>query len=271
MPFGTVSVLCLYWNSLGSLSHLTDLMDTYLPVYSELASGHGAGAEHIFRAEAALASGDDEARNSGLQGCIPGTQGGAIRSHSQRGSSPAEVAILRGDVETYGMTRESIVRNMKESGQRSVLRLGELCQATLDLSLGQTENIPQWLRDIAGIQRVVYTHSIPYALILYEHYLLLEGRHAELRRCEDLIMQQARAMNYILPRLYHALYLAIVEAREGACRTLPPIWKRLCSLPCRTGYIFRLPAWLPTSSRFLPSCRNRLRNCGPSVPAVNEE
>ena len=28
MPFGTVSVLCLYWNSLGSLSHLTDLMDT---------------------------------------------------------------------------------------------------------------------------------------------------------------------------------------------------------------------------------------------------
>ena len=114
------------------------------------------------------------------------------------------------------MTRESIVRNMKESGQRSVLRLGELCQATLDLSLGQTENIPQWLRDIAGIQRVVYTHSIPYALILYEHYLLLEGRHAELRRCEDLIMQQARAMNYLLPRLYHALYLAIVEAREGA-------------------------------------------------------
>ena len=28
MPFGTVSVLCLYWNRLGELSHLTDLMDT---------------------------------------------------------------------------------------------------------------------------------------------------------------------------------------------------------------------------------------------------
>lgn len=217
MPFGTVSVLCLYWNSLGSLSHLTDLMDTYLPVYSELASGHGAGAEHIFRAEAALASGDDEAAElMAYKAAYRARKEGQYGVILSADLLLAEVAILRGDVETYGMTRESIVRNMKESGQRSVLRLGELCQATLDLSLGQTENIPQWLRDIAGIQRVVYTHSIPYALILYEHYLLLEGRHAELRRCEDLIMQQARAMNYILPRLYHALYLAIVEAREGA-------------------------------------------------------
>ena len=124
----------------------------------------------------------------------------------------AEVAILRGDAESYEMTRENIVRNMKESEQRSVLRLGELCQATLDLGLGQSADIPLWLRDIAGIQRVVYTHSIPYALILYEHYLLLEGRYEELHRCEDLIMQQARAMHYILPRLYHTLYLAIAEA-----------------------------------------------------------
>lgn len=35
----------------------------------------------------------------------------------------AEVAILRGDAGSYEMTRENIVRNMKESGQRSVLRL----------------------------------------------------------------------------------------------------------------------------------------------------
>lgn len=28
--------------------------------------------------------------------------------------------------------------------------------------------------------------------------------------------QQARAMHYILPRLYHTLYLAIAEAREGS-------------------------------------------------------
>ena len=217
MPFGTVSVLCLYWNRLGELSHLTDLMDTYLPVYSDLASGHGAGAEHIFRAEASLASGDDgaaelmayratyRARREGQYGVILSAD-----------LILAEVAILRGDAESYEMTRENIVRNMKESEQRSVLRLGELCQATLDLGLGQSADIPLWLRDIAGIQRVVYTHSIPYALILYEHYLLLEGRYEELHRCEDLIMQQARAMHYILPRLYHTLYLAIAEAREGS-------------------------------------------------------
>lgn len=215
MPFGTVSVLCLYWNRLGDLSHLTDLMDTYLPVYSELASGHGAGAEHIFRAEASLASGDDKAAElMAYRATYRARREGQYGVILSADLILAEVAILRGDVEAYEITRESIVHNMKESGQRFVLRLGELCQATLDLGLGQTADIPLWLRDIAGIQRVVYTHSIPYALILYEHYLLLEGRHEELRRCEDLIMQQARAMNYILPRLYHTLYLAIAEARK---------------------------------------------------------
>ncbi len=216
MPFGTVSVLCLYWNKAGALSKLTVLMDTYLPVYSELASGHGAGAEHIFRAEAALACGDDRtaelmayratyrARGEGQYGVVLSAD-----------LVLAEIAILRGDAESYEVTRASIVHNIRESGQRSVLRLGELCQAALALGLGQTADIPPWLCDISGIQRVVYTHSMPYALILHEHYLLLTGRHAELRRCEDLITQQAHTMNYILPQLYHALYLAVAEAREG--------------------------------------------------------
>lgn len=217
MPFGTVSVLCLYWNKLGGLSHLTDLMDTYLPVYSELASGHGAGAEHIFRAEASLASGDDRtaellayratyrARKEGQYGVILSAD-----------LVLAEVAILRGDAEACETARESMVYNIRESGQRSVLRLGELCQAALDLGLGSVEDIPSWLCDISGIKRVVYTHSIPYALILYEHYLLLAGRLADLRRCEELITQQASTMNYILPTLYHTLYLAAAEVRDGA-------------------------------------------------------
>ncbi len=217
MPFGTVSVLCLYWNRTGALSQLTDLMDTYLPVYSELASGHGAGAEHIFRAEAALACGDDRtAELMAYRATYRARREGQYGIVLSADLVLAEIAILRGDAESYEITRGSIVHNMKESGQRSVLRLGELCQAALDLGLGQAADIPSWLCDISGIQRVVYTHSMPYALILYEHYLLLAGRHADLRKCEDLIMQQARTMNYILPRLYHALYLAAAEAREGS-------------------------------------------------------
>ncbi|WP_419525398.1 helix-turn-helix transcriptional regulator [Bilophila wadsworthia] len=119
------------------------------------------------------------------------------------------------DRQAYATACDSMVRNAEESRQRSVLRLGELCQAALDLSLGHTADIPPWLRDMAGIQKVVYAHSIPYAIIFHEHYLLREGRHAELHGLTELIMQQAAAMNYILPRLYHTLYLAGAEAKEG--------------------------------------------------------
>ncbi len=231
MPFGTVSVLCLYWNKLGGLSHLTDLMDTYLPVYSELASGHGAGAEHIFRAEAALASGDDStAELMAYRATYRARKEGQYGVVLSADLVLAEVAILRGDAEAYKTTRESIVHNIRESGQRSVLRLGELCQATLDLGLGSVADIPSWLCDISGIKRVVYTHSIPYALILYEHYLLLAGRLAELRRCEELIMQQARTMNYILPTLYHTLYLAAAEAKDGSMREACTYMKKALAL-----------------------------------------
>ncbi|MBQ9452966.1 MAG: hypothetical protein IJU65_06715 [Desulfovibrio sp.] len=223
MPFGTASVLCLYWNRIGGLSQLLDLMDTYLPVYSDLASGHGAGAEHIFRAEAALASGDDmTAELMAHKATYRGRNAGQYGVCLSADLILAEIGLLRGDIETYETARESLARNAHESGQHSVLRLGELCQAELDLSMGRTEDIPSWLRDAAGIQRVVYAHSIPYALIFHEHYLLLEGRYTELHGLEELIMQQANTMNYILPRLYYAIYLAIAEAKEGAMvRAIP--------------------------------------------------
>lgn len=123
MPFGTASVLCLYWNRIGGLNQLLEIMDTYLPVYSDLASGHGAGAEHIFRAEAALACGDDTTAE--------------LMAHK---------ATYRG-------------RN-------------------------------------AG-QYVVYAHSIPYALIFHEYYLLLEGRYTELQGLEDQILLQASTMEFL--------------------------------------------------------------------------
>ena len=217
MPFGTASVLCLYWNRVGGLSQLLDLMDTYLPVYSELASGHGAGAEHIFRAEAALAAGDDAtAELMAYKATYRGRQAGQHGVCLSADLVLAETGLLRGDAETYAAACDSMARSAYASGRHSVLRLGELCQAALELSLGRTEDVCPWLRDTAGIQRVVYAHSIPYALIFHEHYLLLEGRLAELRGLEGQILRQADAMHYILPRLYHALFMAAAEAREGA-------------------------------------------------------
>ena len=219
MPFGTASVLCLYWNRLGGLSQLLDLMDTYLPVYSSLASGHGAGVEHIFRAEAALACGDDKSAELMAHKAIY-----RARSSSQYAVCLsadlilAEIALLRGDAEAYEAARNSMAHNAEESRQRSILRLGELCQASLDLSLGEISDIPTWLRDTAGIQNVVYAHSMPYAYIFYEHYLLLKGHHKELYGLSEHIMQQSSTMNYLLPQLYHFLYMSIAKLKDGKKR-----------------------------------------------------
>ena len=224
MPWavGVASYIGVYWNASGNLRQELDAMDDCLPIYSELASGHGAGAEHVFRAEAYLACGQDaeaealchkameRARNAGQAGvclCAQVVQ--------------AEIAILRGKATAYAAIRAAITQTAEASGQRSVMRMGELCLAVLDLNLGITATAPPWLCTMEGIRNTLYAHAVPYGLMIHGHWLLHEGRNAALSglagHLADLSRRTnlARNMNYVLLQVYRSIYLAVAESRMG--------------------------------------------------------
>jgi LuxR family maltose regulon positive regulatory protein len=123
----------------------------------------------------------------------------------------ARIALLRGDGKAYDAARQSVARDAKEARQRAVSRMGELCLALLDMSLGRTADIHDWLRDVEGIRNVLYIPGQPYALMLYGKFLLLERRHTELYGITELVMDVTRRMNCLLPQVYQLIYLAAAK------------------------------------------------------------
>lgn len=222
MPWavGVASYIAVYWHRSGDLQHELDAMDDCLPIYSELASGHGAGAEHVFRAEASLARGDDveaealcyaakyRAQSAGQTGVCLCAE--VVLGH---------IAIVRADVPAYAAVRAAVEQIASGSAQRSIIRMAELCLAVLDLALGLSDSAPPWLHSVEGIHKTLYAHAVPYGYMIHGQWLLHEHRHEAVRGLAALLggfsrqTNLARNMNYVLLHVNRALYLAVANAR----------------------------------------------------------
>ncbi len=214
--FGIVSVLCLYWSTSGELDAELALMEECMPWYVKLSNGHGTGSDSVMRAEACLYRGDEAEAEAASHKALY-----QARSARQTCISLcaelvlAHLAVLRGDGEAYATARESLCGYRKEFPERSVVRMVELCLASLDLLLGRAEGIPDWLRDVESIKKTLYVQGHAYGLILYGKLLLLEKRFPELYGLTEPAMEFAHGMNYELPRLCQHIYLAAAYKEEG--------------------------------------------------------
>jgi LuxR family maltose regulon positive regulatory protein len=213
---GVPSVLFLYWRNSGELDKTLSIMDECLPIYARLTSGHGSGGEHIMRAEACLNRGDDagaealcykafyDARSAGQAGnCICASL------------VMARAAIMRGDAKAYETARRSITEEAAGARQKAASHMGELAAALLDMTLGRAADLPDWLRDMESIRNVLYIIGQPYAFALYGMMLLAERRCTELYAVTELVMSVSRGLNFLLPQVYHLIYLAAAKHIDG--------------------------------------------------------
>lgn len=214
--FGVASVLCLYWSKSGELDSELALMGECMPLYEKLSNGHGAGADSVMRAEACLYRGEETDAEAASHKAL-------YQARSARQTCIflcaelvlARLAVLRGDGEAYATARKSLCGYRKEFPERSVVRMVDLCLASLDLLLGRTEGIPDWLRDVESIKKTLYIQGHACGLILYGKLLLLEKRFPELYGLTEPAMEFALGMNYELPRLYQHLCLAVAYKEDG--------------------------------------------------------
>jgi len=214
--FGIPSVLSLYWNRTGGLDEALALMDECMPWYVKLTGGHGTGAEVMMRAEAHLYRGEEaEAETLSHKALYLARGAGQISLCLCAELVLARLAILRGDGAALGAVRENIARCGNESPERGIARMAELCLAVLDLSLGRTEEIPDWLRQAESIRKVLYVQGHPYGLMLFARLLFLEKRYPELYGMAEPVMESAAGMKYELSRLWMLLHLAAAKKDEG--------------------------------------------------------
>lgn len=210
------SVMFLYWRESGRLDKTLSVMDECLPFYVTLAGGHGAGAGFIFRAEAALARGDDEAaeilsRSALYEAGEAGQTGNSLCAWLVL----ARTAVLRGDGELYCLARKNIKDEAARSAQRSILRIADLCLAYTDLLIGRHDELPSWLDGEDSIARAVYADGRPYALMIRGAALLSRGRFGELRDSADRVIEIAGRMKYLLPLTVMKIFLSAAADREG--------------------------------------------------------
>jgi LuxR family maltose regulon positive regulatory protein len=215
--FGITSVFSLFWSSVGQLDNSLLAMDECLPIYSNLANGHGAGADSVFRAEAYLMRGDDAEAEAACHKAIHQANEAQQMSICLCAELVlARIAILRGDGNAYAERRDRITKNAEEPRQRAVSRMGELCLTVLDVTLGNVRDLPEWLRDADAIRRIFYPQGHSYVFMLHCMMLLLEGRHAELYGLTDPLLNLARGMHYLMPQVYQNIYMAVAKKKDGA-------------------------------------------------------
>ena len=213
---GVPSVISVYWNKSGGLQKALEAMDECLPFYTQLAGGHGAGGEFLMRAEACLARGDDAGAEILCHKTLY-TAGNAGQTSNQICAELvlARIGILRGDEAAYSAARRNIARQMQEARQTALTRLGELCLAHLDMSLGRTDGLPEWLRDTQAIKRTFYAITQPHAVMLHSRMLLLEKRFPALYALTDSAIKTVRAMHYPLLETHHLIFLALAGLERG--------------------------------------------------------
>ncbi|MFA9424293.1 MAG: helix-turn-helix transcriptional regulator, partial [Sedimentibacter sp.] len=208
--FGNVSVLNMFWRKTGELEKELDDMDKCMPIYSKIVQGHGVSANIVMRAEAQLLQGDDEAAEVLCHKALY-----LARSKKQTVLCLcselllARIAILRGDADAYQVALDSLNGYTVPPVDRFVLRAVELCTMSLKLTLGETKGLADWIYVLESMKKVLYIHAIPYGHLLYGKLLLIEKRYNELYGLSDLMIGMAEGMNYLLPQVYHLIFLAI--------------------------------------------------------------
>jgi len=214
--FGSVSVVYMYWSKAGELEREITLMEQNLPRFRILSGGHSTGSDSVMRAEWLLMQGEvDDAEilchktiylaKAEKQICICLCAELVL----------ARIAILRGDSEAYRTATENIQQYAKGRFGRYTERAAQLCQGFLNLTLGEIHKLAEWLCDLKEITNNLYPATVPYGQMLYGKFLLLKQRYSELYGISQPILELAKENNYLLPQVYHLLYLAVAKQNSG--------------------------------------------------------
>lgn len=214
--FGSPSVLYMFWSKTGELERELRCMEECIPLYSKLTRGHGTGADSMMRAEALLMRGEDgEAEVMCHRALYAGRSCKQTSLCLCAEMTLARIAILRGDGEGYQMAERNIRQYAKEKLEGYVVSTVDLCLATINFILGSPESDIRWLDDPEAMSKILYAPVIPYGQLIYGKQLLLEKHYNELYGISQMVMEMAKDMNYVLPQVYHLIYLAVAKHNTG--------------------------------------------------------
>ncbi|MCQ4936384.1 LuxR C-terminal-related transcriptional regulator [Anaerotignum propionicum] len=212
--FGSPSVLYMFHREAGQLLHELKLMRETLPYYDLIAKGHGAGADHIMDAEISYLCGKfDDAEilvhKALYYASLCKQQDILICAVFLQ----IKMGLYKGDY-AYAAYNLQKIREQTEKGiWYHLLDTIDLCQAFLLASLGQKQDIPEWI--INGNYHFSKLHfpALPFFNIIYGHVLLVREEYHKLLGSMDYFMENAALFPNLLAQIYTHIYAAAANEK----------------------------------------------------------
>jgi LuxR family maltose regulon positive regulatory protein len=218
--FGSSSVLAMFWRKSGTLDDDINAMDEGVTYLRKLTRGLCAGTNSAMRAEALLMRGeDDEAEIMCHKAIYDARSFQQVSVCLCAELTLARISILRGDVDGYLSAVRNIQGYANENSNLYVLRMAEMCLSVISLVIGIRENVAQWLYDMESIKKVLYSHSVASALTLYSKLLMMDRKYNVFFGISPLLMdaigKETENVHYMMPQLYHNIFMAIAKHNCG--------------------------------------------------------
>lgn len=215
ITLGSYSMFYFYWRESDQINTFLKIADRSNEI-GKLANGQGAGAFSLMKAEVLLMSGKSQeakilcyqaqyeskfAKETGIAACIQLLLG--------------RIAILQQDEAGFRSAFQMLKDYTTEEQPPEILRLADFCLSALSLVMGTTEYVARWIYSMDTIREVIWEPVVPIAQMLLANCLLIERRYSEFYGLSPAWMSESRRFEYLMPQLFHLLFLTIAKYRTG--------------------------------------------------------
>jgi len=210
--FGSPSVLYMFYRKSGRLEHEVNVLLEFMPLYCQITSGHGAGAEYVMQAEWYYYQGDFE--NAGI---IIHKALAAAKSHRQIAIIlcvlflQIRLALVNGTLHEALTTLQHMRVEIEEYRQYQVVHTVDICEGFVYSYLNQESKIPAWIA-LGNLQESrLHFPSHAFFNIAYGKVLLLGGHYRQLLDIAKQFFGIADVFPNLLGRVYTHVYVAAAQ------------------------------------------------------------
>lgn len=232
--FGSPSVLYMFHREPGQLEEELALLKETLPLYDRMARGHGAGVDYVMEAESFYLRGDlDSAEISAHKALYSANQYKQQDILICAVFVQIRVALYKGDYDYAVYSLQKLKADLEKGKWYNLFHTVQLCDAHLQVCLGQKKDIPEWILNGDFYASKLYFPALAFFNMVYGRVLLIREEYHKLLGSIEFFMENASLFPNVLAQIYTRIYAAaaneklhrreaaLEEIREALALALP--------------------------------------------------
>ncbi len=207
---GSPSVLMLYHSVEGKLDRENEEMRECMPIYCNVANGHGSGAMQCMQGETHLMRGEfSDAEISYYFALDEATSNNEFSVLVASEFLAARLALYQKDVQTGAVILEKLNDTLMKNRQYRLLTTAELAQAWFWALIGVETKIPRWILAEDNSISKVFPLIVPIFQIIVNQVLLVQEKWGQVVARRQTIEKMCTSPRYVMCSIYLGIQTAV--------------------------------------------------------------